>query len=358
MIALSNDDISNLGKKINSLPSPYPPVRNVAEVGHVECSIIVLTSSTIIQGTLIPGKVAFRGSRTRQFERLVQIVLELELFDGDCGSPVIDRATRSLYGHIVRGVAGTNVAYIVQVVDIFRDIGTKTGEYISIVTGDDVKDMSSFLNESPTWASWIRCRNMSPDSSRLSTRQHSISRTDILHPSTRTHRPCSASSISQYSASNSVFSRTGALSVATAMSRASEDTPQDAATGSLPCEFVSYSKCEQIFDIDDFDSWIEHIVSVHLRYKLPKTCICWFCDDEVFNSKNGSRELNFRRRMWHIRDHILRQGLTPHNIRPDHHLNKHLWENKAYTGRCILRRKKICGSRPGELDTSARCCTL
>ncbi|KAI1167204.1 hypothetical protein F5B18DRAFT_478514 [Nemania serpens] len=140
------------------------------------------------------------------------------------------------------------------------------------------------------------------------------------------NRQYSVSSTGSYSTTSSGFSHTPSLSTASVPDL--DRGYHGAVPGGLPCEFVGYSGCEQNFDPDDFDSWIEHIVSVHLRGQLPKTVVCWFCDDEVFDSKKGSRELNFRQRMWHIRDHILQQGLTLHNIRPDHYLNTHLWNKR------------------------------
>ncbi|KAF2964626.1 hypothetical protein GQX73_g8955 [Xylaria multiplex] len=148
MISLSSDSVNIMGKDIDPYEFSHPPVKAVAEVGREECSIIVVTSSAIIRGTLIPGKVAYRGPPLHQFDKLVQIILELELFEGDCGSPVLDKSSGSLYGHIVMGIAGTRIAYIVQAVDIFQDIVTKTGKPVSIVIGKDVTEMTVPLADS------------------------------------------------------------------------------------------------------------------------------------------------------------------------------------------------------------------
>ncbi|KAH8161288.1 hypothetical protein CIB48_g6952 [Xylaria polymorpha] len=96
------------------------------------------------------------------------------------------------------------------------------------------------------------------------------------------------------------------------------------ATGNLPCEFVGYSGCDRTFAMDDVDNWIEHIISDHLQENLPNQVVCWFCDDWIFDYKNvGDRRANFENRMWHIREHFL-DGMTAHNMRPDHHFNTHL----------------------------------
>ncbi|KAI1115814.1 hypothetical protein F5Y14DRAFT_104806 [Nemania sp. NC0429] len=306
MIALPIESVSSFGNKINGCQPPSPLVTDVAKVGHEECSIIVVTSSTIIEGTLIPGGVAHRGPGAHQFERLVQIVLELELFEGDCGSPVLNRSTGSLYGHIVMGVAGTKVAYIVQAVDIFQDIATKTGEHVKIADREGTKDKAPLLNGYGDLLPQIRARNTSTNSSFYArSRAYSIS--------------CAGSY-------NSISSHTITSSAATASSLANEERPRIGRTHRLPCEFVGYTGCEETFGLDEFGAWVDHIVSEHLLNLLPKKVICWFCDDEVFDCKRVDRETNFRQRMWHIRGHFQRQEFTLHDIRPDHHLNKHLWE--------------------------------
>ncbi|KAF2973378.1 hypothetical protein GQX73_g82 [Xylaria multiplex] len=94
----------------------------------------------------------------------------------------------------------------------------------------------------------------------------------------------------------------------------------------LPCEFVGYSACNRVFEITAVDDWIEHIVSQHFGGNLPTQCGCWFCDDFILHDFHDLR-LNFEHRMWHIRNHMLDEGCTIHDIRPDFyllgHLNKH-----------------------------------
>ncbi|KAI0182441.1 hypothetical protein EV127DRAFT_316684, partial [Xylaria flabelliformis] len=121
IITVSRDCIENLGWKINYIEQVSQRVKDVAEVGHEERNIIVATYSRIIEGVLIPGKVAYRN-RHAQSESLVQVELNSEVFEGESGSPVLDESTGSLYGHIVMGVPGTKIAYIAQAIDIFRDI--------------------------------------------------------------------------------------------------------------------------------------------------------------------------------------------------------------------------------------------
>ncbi|KAI0194862.1 hypothetical protein EV127DRAFT_201990 [Xylaria flabelliformis] len=143
------------------------------------------------------------------------------------------------------------------------------------------------------------------------------------------HRSSVSSQGSQYSTMSrytvdSVFSHGSNTSTST--SRTVPDTHiARFAAANLPCEFVGYGGCEQTFALEDVDNWIEHIITVHLQEKLPKTVICWFCDTWIFDyKKTGDRRANFENRMWHIRGHIVEEGLTAHNMRPDHFLNDHL----------------------------------
>ncbi|KAI0541584.1 hypothetical protein GGR58DRAFT_498085 [Xylaria digitata] len=91
----------------------------------------------------------------------------------------------------------------------------------------------------------------------------------------------------------------------------------------LPCEFFGYSGCNQVFEITAVDDWIEHIVSQHFGGNLPAQCSCWFCDDFIFHNCHDLK-LNFEHRMWHIRNHMLKEGCTIHDIRPDFYLLGHL----------------------------------
>ncbi|KAI1112800.1 hypothetical protein F5Y14DRAFT_420264 [Nemania sp. NC0429] len=96
----------------------------------------------------------------------------------------------------------------------------------------------------------------------------------------------------------------------------------------LPCEFIGYAECKESFDFNDVDSWIEHIICNHLKGCLPPKSVCWFCDELVFFSKSDQDlKTNFRRRMLHIRHHIITNEYTVRDWRPDYHLNDHLHQH-------------------------------
>ncbi|KAI1127226.1 hypothetical protein F5Y10DRAFT_266299 [Nemania abortiva] len=96
----------------------------------------------------------------------------------------------------------------------------------------------------------------------------------------------------------------------------------------LPCEFAAFHGCDQSFGLYAVDNWIEHIISHHLEGYLPAECVCWFCDEFVFRSRNDSdRWMNFERRMRHISNHITEDGYTVHDIRPDFYMLDHIYKH-------------------------------
>ncbi|KAI5862371.1 hypothetical protein GGS23DRAFT_97187 [Durotheca rogersii] len=94
----------------------------------------------------------------------------------------------------------------------------------------------------------------------------------------------------------------------------------------LPCEFVGLGGCDEKFGLDETEVWIHHITAFHLRDHLPSKVDCWFCDDFRFNAQNvgNDRSQNFRQRLMHVREHILTEGMTEHDMRPDYDFARHL----------------------------------
>ncbi|KAI0406282.1 hypothetical protein F4802DRAFT_596308 [Xylaria palmicola] len=150
-------------------------------------------------------------------------------------------------------------------------------------------------------------------------------------------RQSSSSSAGSYNTQSSMFSRSSGTSVATSTTVPDSTVSEFGGGGggggqSLPCEFVGYELCDIFFAPEDFNLWVDHIVSHHFRGKLPNQVVCWFCDRYLFDSERASDPYtNFEARMWHIRTHLLEEGATIDDIRPDHYLNGHLWHNKLIT---------------------------
>lgn len=99
----------------------------------------------------------------------------------------------------------------------------------------------------------------------------------------------------------------------------------DSKVHTLPCEFVGYHDCGHSFALDETDQWIEHCI-VHLQDHLPMICMCWYCDDILFDARQlrQDKQSNFRDRMEHIRDHIRDEHYTAHDMRPDFYFLEHL----------------------------------
>ncbi|KAI0548870.1 hypothetical protein F4679DRAFT_287711 [Xylaria curta] len=289
IITVSRNLIESLGWNINYIGQLRRRVKEIAEVGLEERNIVVATYSRLIKGVVIPGKVAYRNLHA-QFERLIQIKLKSEVFEGDSGSTVIDKSTGSFYGHIVMGVPGTKMAYIAQAVDVFRDIEARIGKPVRIFTKEE-----THIRALPFFYNSLQCQDSFKSS--------------------------------RYSSGISAWSRSSAAS--NSRLEAPNIHVDSFTAGLLPCEFIGYTGCEQTFAKDDVDSWIEHIISTHLQENLPKIAVCWFCDNWIFDSRNvDDRRTNFENRMWHIRAHILDDGLTAHHMRPDHFLNTHLHKHR------------------------------
>ncbi|KAI0437011.1 hypothetical protein F4803DRAFT_178211 [Xylaria telfairii] len=246
IIAVPGEHVENIIWSINHHIESSQRVQDIAEVGHEERNIIVITHSRNIKGVLIPGKIPYRNCHA-QFERLLQVNLTSEVFEGDSGSPVLDESTGSLYGHITMGVEGTNVAYINQAVDVFRDIEARIGKSVWIVSNDDNRMMKLPTSRPPIGSSPFPPRSLRDSDSDSTT--------------------------------SSYFSHESVTSIASVSTKAPDKHTTEITTGRLPCEFVGYSACERTFAINDVDNWIEHIISEHLQENLPKRVVCWFCNE-------------------------------------------------------------------------------
>jgi hypothetical protein len=169
--------------------------------------------------------------------------------------------------------------------------------------------------------------------------------TELSNTNTR-YCPSSSSTMSRSTTQSSIWSQSTAFTTGSAPSlvpsRRSQLPPDVADTiasqtprgaySVLPCEFawMGYGgKCNAIFHPHETDLWIDHIISYHLRDKLPSKALCWFCDDYIFDAEvtKGDRRANFDNRMAHISQHI-DEGRTVHQIRPDFHFLEHLTKHK------------------------------
>ncbi|OHE97637.1 hypothetical protein CORC01_07052 [Colletotrichum orchidophilum] len=101
----------------------------------------------------------------------------------------------------------------------------------------------------------------------------------------------------------------------------------------LYCEFQPWTGCQEQFRLDDVDSWIRHTEDNHLRGEYPAKCVCWFCDDHVYNvgQRYADPGENFSQRMHHIAHHMLYDGYRFEQRRPDFSFVEHLHQTGKLT---------------------------
>jgi hypothetical protein len=102
--------------------------------------------------------------------------------------------------------------------------------------------------------------------------------------------------------------------------------------GTLPCEFAGYLMCDEEFDLNESEEWIEHIRQ-HYNHGFASETVCWFCDKRFVAKHKRDREDMFERRLKHIKKHFeaqqqkWRPATTPEMItyiRPDFGMMHHL----------------------------------
>ncbi|KAI1329215.1 hypothetical protein F5Y16DRAFT_397678 [Xylariaceae sp. FL0255] len=301
IIPLLNEDVNDLGGMLNNC---IDPSKNLAEVRNQVPKVFAATSAQqMFPCKIIPGTLMYHRSGNAPFQKLFCVDLSRKVSGGQCGSAILDKDSGALFGHLVMGVPGTRRAYFLSAAQIFRDLESRTGCFVSIAAP---KGRASAGNSSNLGAP-LKGRALIGNPSRRyggSSRESGSRRSSVFSYGTdctqTTHAP-------EYSA----------ISVVTVFDQAIPNR--------LPCEFVGYAACDETFALDDVDSWVEHIKVEHLRDSLPTKLLCWFCDFTFdYRNAGGDRNLNFHQRMEHIRDHIATEDLTVRHMRPDHHMNNHL----------------------------------
>lgn len=112
-------------------------VRTVAQIQDVETDIIVVTASNgTTRGKLIPSALYLRSTTHQSLEELFVVHLQGQIMSGDCGADVLDAQSGDLYGHVVRGCPGTQIAYIRAATDVFQDIEQRLG-IVPVIASDE-----------------------------------------------------------------------------------------------------------------------------------------------------------------------------------------------------------------------------
>ena len=111
-----------------SRSQPTLSIQALAEIPARPRRIVAVTRSSGVDfGSIRPGATYLRTANSSALQKLYAVHLDSAVFEGDCGSAVIDQETGGLYGHIVRGCPRTGTAYIVSAGEIFRDIKDRFG---------------------------------------------------------------------------------------------------------------------------------------------------------------------------------------------------------------------------------------
>ncbi|KAK7748043.1 hypothetical protein SLS53_001295 [Cytospora paraplurivora] len=163
--------------------------------------------------------------------------------------------------------------------------------------------------------------------------------------------PTSPSSVYSYGASSSVgsYASSHASTVASsAPPRRDPSSVDDRIMGlrptqkryELPCEFLLLTGCRETFQDGEETAWMEHVEG-HLQGKFPTKLQCCkikregFCETLNFDARHfcGDKPENFRRRMEHIREHIVGEGDKAFDMRPDGGLIRHLRHERIISSR-------------------------
>lgn len=104
----------------------------VAEVGTRPVSVFVVTHCGPLPGTVLPGLVSLKLHGSPHFQPVHTVTISESFERGDRGSAVVDAATGACYGHIIFGVEGHSVAYMVPAPDTLADIVLNFGKLPSL----------------------------------------------------------------------------------------------------------------------------------------------------------------------------------------------------------------------------------
>lgn len=105
---------------------------DVAKVGEEPTSVLVVTSRGPVLGTVLPEVASTRLGSSSKPQTVHAVILSEPIMPGDHGSAVIDASTGSCYGHVVHGVEGDVVCYMVPAPDTVADIVLNLGRLPSL----------------------------------------------------------------------------------------------------------------------------------------------------------------------------------------------------------------------------------
>ncbi|KAI0148957.1 hypothetical protein BJ166DRAFT_601554 [Pestalotiopsis sp. NC0098] len=108
---------------LDSVTNTSIQVRDAEAIPAEERDVVTVTASGgITRGKIRPSAVYVRVPNQTSLQKLFVVQLDTVVIDGDCGADVVDENTGALYGHIVRGCRGTQIAYIVSALEVLADL--------------------------------------------------------------------------------------------------------------------------------------------------------------------------------------------------------------------------------------------
>lgn len=100
-------------------------VDDIATVRTDVTRILAITSRGPIPGELVSDSMSFKTGGSSSFQQLLTVLLSKGLREGDSGSAIVDAQTGHFYGHVVLGVDGDFVAYVLPSPNIMAKITTQ-----------------------------------------------------------------------------------------------------------------------------------------------------------------------------------------------------------------------------------------
>lgn len=135
LVKLSELESSEASNAVLEGDGQIPPkleALDVARVGTEPANVLVVTPHGPVSGTALPEVASFRLGSSSKLQTVHAVILSEPIVPGDYGSAVIDASTGSCYGHIVHGVDGDVVCYMVPAPDTLADIVLDLGKLPSL----------------------------------------------------------------------------------------------------------------------------------------------------------------------------------------------------------------------------------
>lgn len=135
LVKLSELEYSEASNVVLGGDGQVPPkleAVDVARVGTEHVGVLVVTSRGPVSGIVLPDMASLRLGSSSHFQAVHPVILSEPGEPGDRGSAVIDAETGSCYGHIIHGVEGDVVCYMVPASDTLADIVNRLGRLPSL----------------------------------------------------------------------------------------------------------------------------------------------------------------------------------------------------------------------------------